>query len=57
MRATLIVALLQPLLVAQTALPGVKPIPRVQAVPEPYDQISFRRDEKEIARYQPPLSF
>jgi hypothetical protein len=43
--------MLQPLLVAQTALPGVKPISRVQAVPEPYDQISFRREEKEITRY------
>jgi hypothetical protein len=32
-------------------LPDVKPIPRVQAVPLPYDQISFQRDEREVARY------
>ncbi|MPY89036.1 MAG: hypothetical protein GEU99_14045 [Luteitalea sp.] len=28
-----------------------KPIPRVQAVPLPYDQVSFQRDGREIARY------
>ncbi len=38
-------------LAAQTALPAARPIPRMQAVPEPYDQISFRFDEKEIARF------
>lgn len=27
-----------------------KPIPRVQAIPLPYDQVSFQREEKEIAR-------
>ncbi len=28
-----------------------KPIPRLQAVPEPYQQISFQRDGAELARY------
>jgi hypothetical protein len=28
-----------------------KPVPRVQAVPQPYQQVSFQRDGKEIARY------
>jgi len=31
--------------------PSWKPIPRMQAVPQPYGQISFQRDEQEIARY------
>jgi hypothetical protein len=35
----------------QDGLRDAKPIPRMQAVPQPYDQISFQRDEKEIARY------
>lgn len=29
----------------------LKPVPRVQAVPQPYDQVSFQRDGQEIARY------
>ena len=28
-----------------------KPVPRMQAVPQPYQQVSFQRDGKEIARY------
>ena len=28
-----------------------KPVPRMQAVPQPYEQISFQRDGAEIARY------
>ena len=28
-----------------------KPVPRVQAVPQPYDQVSFQRDGLEIARF------
>ena len=28
-----------------------KPIPRLLAVPQPYDQVSFQRDGQEIARY------
>jgi len=28
-----------------------KPVPRVQAVPQPYHQVSFQRDGNEIARY------
>jgi len=28
-----------------------KPVPRMQAVPQPYHQVSFQRDGKEIARY------
>ena len=35
----------------KTVLPNAKPIPRMQAVPTPYDQVSFQRDEKEIARF------
>ena len=33
------------------ALPGAKPVPRMQAVPLPHDQVSFERDGAEIARY------
>jgi hypothetical protein len=36
---------------AQMILPDARSIPRMQAVPMPYDQVSFRRDEREIARY------
>lgn len=36
---------------AQVALPDAKPVPRMQAVPQPYDQVSFQRDGVEIARY------
>jgi hypothetical protein len=28
-----------------------KPVPRMQAVPQPYHQVSFQRDGKEVARY------
>jgi hypothetical protein len=28
-----------------------KPVPRLQLVPQPYDQLSFQRDGQEIARY------
>src|SRR6266571_5832929 len=28
-----------------------KPVPRIQAVPQPYEQISFEREGVEIARY------
>ena len=35
----------------QTVLPNAKPIPRMQAVPMMYDQVSFQPDEKEIARF------
>jgi hypothetical protein len=41
----------------QAELPDAKPIPRLQAVPLPYYQISFQRDEKEIARYYFDPSF
>jgi hypothetical protein len=30
---------------------GASEFPRVQAIPQPYDQISFQRDGEEIARY------
>ena len=30
---------------------GAKPVPRMQAVPQPYEQVSFQRDGEEIARY------
>lgn len=32
-------------------LPQPKPVPRMQAVPQPYHQLSFHRDGQEIARY------
>ena len=32
-------------------IPQPKPVPRMQAVPQPYDQVSFQRDGQEIARY------
>ena len=41
----------------QAELPDAKPIPRWQAVPLPYYQISFQREEKEIARYYFDPSF
>ena len=30
---------------------GPKPVPRLQLVPQPYDQLSFQRDGQEVARY------
>jgi len=55
MRLTAVVCaagtLLLPGITAQGPVPDAKPIPRMQAIPLPYDQISFQRDEKEIARY------
>ncbi len=40
-----------PLFAAETARPEPKPVPRMQAVPQPDHQISFQRDGVEIARY------
>ena len=36
---------------AEADLPSPKPVPRLQAVPLPQDQISFQRDGIELARY------
>jgi len=36
---------------AQVALSEAKPVPRMQAVPQPYHQVSFQKDGREIARY------
>ena len=36
---------------ADPKLGQLKPVPRMQAVPQPYDQVSFQRDGIEIARY------
>ncbi|CAN5224899.1 hypothetical protein BH23VER1_BH23VER1_04880 [soil metagenome] len=36
---------------AGDALPGARPIPRFQAVPLPGDQVSFRRDGRELTRF------
>ncbi len=43
---------------AQVALPDAKPVPRMQAVPQPYEQVSFQRDGVEISRlhYGPALN-
>jgi len=38
-------------LVAAVAAAEPKPVPRVQAIPEPHAQVSFQRDGVEIARY------
>jgi len=35
---------------AQVSLPNAKPIPLVQALPQPYEQVSFQRDGVELAR-------
>jgi hypothetical protein len=54
MRRSLLVfsgALLMGGIVAQSPMPDAKPIARMQAIPLPDDQISFQRDEKELARY------
>ncbi len=34
-----------------TSLPEPKPVPRLQVIPQPYDQASFQRDGVEITRY------
>ena len=34
-----------------TTLPTMKPVPRMQAVPQPYSQVSFQREGEEVARY------
>src|SRR5204863_4785645 len=39
------------LLVGCTLLADVKPVPRLQTIPQPYEQISFQREGMEIARY------
>ena len=31
--------------------PAAKPVPRMQAVPQPYEQVSFQREGSEVARY------
>ncbi len=36
---------------AQSLLPDAKPVPHVQAVPQPYGQVSFERDGQETARF------
>jgi hypothetical protein len=36
---------------ADVVIPDPKPVPRMQALPQPYDQVSFQRDGAEIARF------
>lgn len=36
---------------ADEARPAAKPVPGMQAVPQPYDQVSFQRDGEEVARF------
>jgi hypothetical protein len=54
MKRPAVVALLATLILtrgaALLAAPG-KPVPRLQVIPQPYDQVSFQRDGQEIARY------
>lgn len=47
----LVVAMLAARASAQMALPNAKPVPRVQAVPLPYDQVSIQVDGEERTRY------
>ncbi len=47
----LICLLTAPATWAQPARPEPKPVPRMQAVPQPDHQVSFQRDGVEIARY------
>ena len=42
--------LLSPLAGAQVPLPNAKPIPHLQALPQPYEQVPFQRDGTELAR-------
>ena len=35
---------------AQVLLPNARPVPLVQAVPQPYEQVSFQREGTELAR-------
>lgn len=50
MPLTLVVAALA--MLSATAQPSSpKPVPRMQVVPQPYDQVSFQRDGVEITRY------
>jgi hypothetical protein len=32
-------------------IPATRPVPRMQAIPQPYQQVSFQREGQEIARY------
>lgn len=36
---------------AEVPLPGARPVPRVQAIPQPYDQVSIQVDGREWTRY------
>src|SRR3954470_10031053 len=49
----LLASVLPAILSAAAAAPSTrpKPVPRMQAVPQPYEQVSFQRDGDEIARY------
>lgn len=40
-----------PALAAPTSRPTTQPVPQLQLLPQPYDQASFTRDGREIARY------
>ena len=48
--ALLTVGLFAERVAAQVTLPNAKPIPLVQALPQPYEQVSFQRDGTELAR-------
>jgi hypothetical protein len=39
------------LLIVQSSPSQPKPVPKMQAVPQPYDQVSFQREGQEIARF------
>jgi len=46
-----LVVLVPQLSLGEEPLPDAKPAPRMQVIPQPYDQASVQRDGKEIARY------
>lgn len=46
-----LVSLLIVAFAAAADAPQGKPVPRLQLIPQPYDQVSFQRDGQEIARY------
>ena len=47
----LLISLLLAALASAADEPPAKPVPRLQLIPQPYDQLSFQRDGQEIARY------
>lgn len=49
--ALFLLAAIGPMDAADSPIPTAKPVPAMQAVPQPYDQVSIQRDGVEICRY------